>query len=104
MISLISAIGLIFIGVILKFYPPKEINCIYGYRTKTSMKNKKIWDIAQKYCAYSLIILGISNLTIGLWATAVPSNLNTYNVQLLFLIISSIFSIVIDEVMLKQIK
>lgn len=104
MISLISAITLIPLGIILKFYPPKEINSIYGYRTKTSVKNQKVWDIAQKYCAYSFIILGILNLTIGLWSMITPSNFNGYNMQILFLVITSILSILTDEMMLKQVK
>jgi uncharacterized membrane protein len=30
-------------------FPPKEINYLYGYRTKRSMKSKESWDFAQHY-------------------------------------------------------
>ncbi|MFK8101115.1 MAG: SdpI family protein [Saprospiraceae bacterium] len=30
-------------------YPPKEINQLYGYRTKRSMKNPATWKLANEY-------------------------------------------------------
>ncbi len=30
--------------------PPKEINTVYGYRTKMSMKNRETWEFAHKCC------------------------------------------------------
>ncbi|MBV7441271.1 SdpI family protein [Weeksellaceae bacterium TAE3-ERU29] len=43
--------GLIFIiaGFILYQFPPKNINSLYGYRTKRSMKDIYHWSFAQKY-------------------------------------------------------
>ncbi|MAZ73399.1 MAG: SdpI/YhfL protein family [Flavobacteriaceae bacterium] len=29
--------------------PPKKINWLYGYRTRRSMANKKVWHAANKY-------------------------------------------------------
>ncbi|WJS95349.1 SdpI family protein [Flavobacterium johnsoniae] len=39
----------LFIMLITKVFPPKNINSLYGYRTSNSMKNKLNWDFAQKY-------------------------------------------------------
>lgn len=39
----------LFIMMITKLFPPKNINSLYGYRTSNSMKNKLNWDFAQKY-------------------------------------------------------
>lgn len=52
--------GLIFMlaGIILMKYPPKEINSLYGYRTKNSMKNIKRWQFAQKYASKKMILWG----------------------------------------------
>lgn len=54
-------------GVILYFFPPKNINFLYGYRTKNSMKNQQNWNIAQKSSALKLmqsgiLLLGVSSL------------------------------------------
>lgn len=31
-------------------HPPKQINSVYGYRTKMSMKNMETWNYAHWYC------------------------------------------------------
>lgn len=64
-------VGLIFVivGFIVFKFPPKNINYLYGYRTKSSMKSKERWNFAQKYssklmiyCGLGLIALSISGL------------------------------------------
>ncbi len=53
--------GVIFIlaGFIMLKFPPKEINHLYGYRTKSSMKNQPRWSFAQKYSSIEMIKLGV---------------------------------------------
>ncbi|RRO13974.1 SdpI family protein [Flavobacteriaceae bacterium 14752] len=66
-LGLIST-GIIFVvaGLILLKNPPKEINWLYGYRSKTSMKNQKIWDFAQTYSAKVMMKLGLALIFISL--------------------------------------
>src|SRR5690554_4471477 len=48
--------------ILLAFYyfKPKEINPLYGYRTKRSMRNQASWDYAQDYCSkWWLLILPV---------------------------------------------
>lgn len=47
------------VGLIMKYFPPQEINGLYGYRTNRSMKNKTAWDFAQKYAAAQMLVFGI---------------------------------------------
>lgn len=49
--------GIVFIpaGIILYFFPPKKINYLYGYRTKSSMKSHERWTFAQKFAAIQMI-------------------------------------------------
>ncbi len=60
-------IGAIFIvsGIILLYKPPKDINPIYGYRTKRSMKNMTLWKEGNTYSAKLLIKYGIAYIVIG---------------------------------------
>lgn len=53
--------GIVFlaVGVILRVFPPRRMNLVYEYRTNLSMRNKEIWDEAQRYSANSFIVLGI---------------------------------------------
>lgn len=55
------SVGLISIiaGWILLKFPPKKINSLYGYRTKSSMKSQERWDFAQHYSAKQMIRLGV---------------------------------------------
>ena len=52
-------------GYITKRFPPKKINHLYGYRTKTSMRNQEVWDFAQRYSAREMIKLGIIMLILA---------------------------------------
>ena len=62
-------------GGILLRYPPKNINWLYGYRTRRSMKDQQRWDFAQKYSARELIRTGVIMVLVGLagvWIHADP--------------------------------
>lgn len=60
-------IGIIFIlaARILQKNPPTDINAAYGYRTKRSMKNKKLWDAGNKYGAEVMKKNGFIMILIG---------------------------------------
>ena len=55
---------MLFLAWLLKKFPPKKINHLYGYRTKRSMKSQLAWESANKYsslvffnvCLYSFLI------------------------------------------------
>ncbi|WP_080873897.1 SdpI family protein [Oceanobacillus timonensis] len=66
MLVFLTGLGTLVASIILKISSPDNINSIYGYRTKRSMKNQKLWDFAQKYSAKILIIVGILNILIGI--------------------------------------
>ena len=40
---------MLLLGWLLKKFPPKKINHLYGYRTQRSMKNQAIWEVANTY-------------------------------------------------------
>ena len=37
------------VAFVFRFFPPKKINYLYGYRTSSSMKNIESWNLANKY-------------------------------------------------------
>ncbi|MDA9851449.1 SdpI family protein [Flavobacteriaceae bacterium] len=55
-------------------YPPKRINHLYGYRTKKSMSNLKIWKFAQSYAAKKMQGLGFSLFFLGLILSVIDIN------------------------------
>ncbi|WP_377867287.1 SdpI family protein [Bacillus sp. R86525] len=60
-------IGIIFIlaALILQKNPPTDINAAYGYRTKRSMKSKKLWDAGNRYSAEVMKQNGFIMMLIG---------------------------------------
>jgi len=73
-------LGMIFLlaGLIQRWYPPKKINALYGYRTESSMKDQQSWDEANRYStalmiryawimiiAGAIITLALAQLTIS---------------------------------------
>lgn len=44
----------------------KKINWFIGYRTRKSMKNKKMWKLAHQYCSKLWIYIGIITLFISI--------------------------------------
>ena len=49
---------MLLLGWLLKKFPPKKINHLYGYRTQRSMKNQATWEAANTYS--TLVFLKIS--------------------------------------------
>ena len=49
---------MLLLGWLLKKFPPKKINHLYGYRTQRSMKNQATWEAANTYS--SLVFFKIS--------------------------------------------
>ncbi|HDR7710565.1 TPA: SdpI family protein [Bacillus cereus] len=60
-------IGVIFLiaAIILQKNPPTDINAVYGYRTKRSMKNKVLWDAGNRYSAEVMKQNGFIMMVIG---------------------------------------
>lgn len=67
-VSPLSVVGIIFIiaGILTFIFPPKTINRLYGYRTKTSMKNQQTWDFAQVYVAKKMVVIGLIMLLLSI--------------------------------------
>ena len=61
---LIIPVTMLLAGIMLYKYPLKKINFFIGYRTCKSMKDKKSWDIANRYCGEICIKLGVVLLVI----------------------------------------
>lgn len=53
--------GFIFflVALIMYYYPPKNINSLYGYRTSSSMKSQEIWDFSQRFSSLRMIEGGL---------------------------------------------
>ena len=64
---LIPVIMVIFGGIFRK-KTPVDINYIFGYRTKRSMKNNMTWNFAHAYCGKLWFIIGSAIIPISILA------------------------------------
>jgi uncharacterized membrane protein len=104
---IISSIGLVFViaGLIMKKFPPKKINDLYGYRTKTSMRDQETWDRSQIISAKLMIIYGAIYVLVNLILSLLINDINT-NIFIIYTLISligiSIIMIYHTEKKIKQ--
>jgi len=59
-------------GFVTTKFPPKNINQIYGYRTKASMKNQERWDFAQKRSSHDLKLFGFGMMIFSIGGMFLP--------------------------------
>ena len=105
--QMLLSVGFLFIivGFIMYTFPPKKINGLYGYRTKSSMKNQQKWNFAQTYSAKVMMLTGLIfaflSPTKGLFET---SETNDTILAVGVMIIGSVIMILVVEKALKKIK
>lgn len=66
--TMMTPILMIFIGLLWKKHPPKQINSFYGYRTARSMQSQEAWDFAHAYHAKIWLLWGSVLLILSLAA------------------------------------
>lgn len=72
--NIFSSIIFIIVGVILKVWPPKEINYIFGYRTFFAMKNQETWKEGNEFSGTMMILSGVIALIFSLLITVLYWN------------------------------
>ena len=93
-IPLLVGLLFIFVGLILRFSPPKKINWFYGYRTPRAMKNQERWNFAQKYSGRQLIFWGMVNVLVaisGFWVKPDNEEANIIAVGVIMIAVISLF-------------
>lgn len=97
--------GIIFFligGVFFKYFPPRKINHIYGWRTSFAMKNIDIWNEAQRYGANIFIIGGLINTFTGLLLYALWRSMHE-TIGLIAMFVSLAVILLIGELHLRQV-
>lgn len=100
---MLLSIGIIcaMIGLVFKAFPPRKINFLYGYRTKSAMKNQDTWNMAQNYSASALIMLGFAYIIIGFILNKLVNNLKESHQSAVFLIGIAILIIFVESKLKK---
>jgi uncharacterized membrane protein len=87
--SLLCGLAFIIMGMSMYYYPPKEINSLYGYRTGSSIESQERWDFAQRFCAILAMKVSIIMIIVSLLAYLVPVDTAIKQLSGVFLVIIS---------------
>ena len=68
---LLIPLTMIFFGWLLFRKTPKEINYVYGYRTKRSMMNEETWRFANQYFGKAWYLCGLLSALLSVIAIAI---------------------------------
>ena len=71
-IALVTGFPFVLMGLVFKFFPPKDINSIYGYRTSSSMRNPETWQSANQFAAKLMIQMGALLVGVGVVTYVLP--------------------------------
>ena len=85
-----------------KYFPPKKVNSLYGYRTSTSMKSQENWMLANSYSAHFFLITMSLLLAISLFLEWI--NFDATILLAVLLVITIVLMIVLTEKKLKEAK
>ncbi len=85
-----------------KYFPPKKINSLYGYRTSTSMKSQENWKLANSYSAHFFLISMSMLLAVSLFLVWI--NFDATILLAVLLVITIVLMIVLTEKKLKEAK
>jgi len=85
------------------YYPPKEINSLYGYRTGSSMKSQERWDFAQRFCAILAMKISVVMIIVSLLFYLVPADTDIKQISGVFLLIlGTVYLFYSTETAIKQ--
>lgn len=61
-------LGLLFMvfGLLLYYFPPKNRNIIYGYRTQSSLKTPESWAFSQPYAGLRMLVGGAVTMILSI--------------------------------------
>lgn len=93
------------VGLLWGKYPPENINWIYGYRTRRSMREQRNWDYAHRYYTKVSLYLGLALTALTIIGIIVLYGETLIYIGHIFLIIQMIVliaSIVITEIELAR--
>lgn len=102
-LPVLIAAAFILAGSIQYFFPPKQINSLYGYRTKRSSLNQQNWEAAQTFSAIRLVASGMLLLLVASVIYYFKMSVNWSVIIALATLLGSIIYVVVStEKMLKQ--
>lgn len=98
-------LGFIFLGFLLRFYPPENINNSLGYKTPFARKNKYTWQEGNRFCGSILLLVGIIFIPSSILIRHLYFNNSNLSrtISMLYLLFLLLATIVFTEMHLRKI-
>jgi uncharacterized membrane protein len=97
------SLSLLVVTILVRVFPPKGINHLYGYRTPASMRDEASWKIANDYSSKYLLIISISIFILQLLLSSLFGiTKTTVTISVLVLAIAVISMIIMTERQIKK--
>jgi len=89
-------------SLIFKFFPPKKINNLYGYRTTRSMKSQETWDMGNIYCFNLMVLASVATIFLQSILILTLSKGNSMMISVLVMVSLLVGTIPLTERHLKK--
>lgn len=85
LMTLMLTLTMIVFGLVFLKRPPRNINSLYGYRTRMSSKNQETWDFAHEYAGRVWLNTGLFALACSIAVIILLKNSKDYERYMLTL-------------------
>ena len=82
-------------GRIFMKHPPKNINSVYGYRTRMSSLNKETWNFAHQYAGRFWVYSGTINLCAALLLIIILRNTDCFETAATYIIFAELIPLLL---------
>lgn len=65
-VTTLSGISSLLAAACVRWRTPKQINSLYGYRSRRSKASQENWDFAQEYSIHRMLEVGVALTLVGL--------------------------------------
>ncbi|MCR9286026.1 MAG: SdpI family protein [Bacteroidetes bacterium] len=93
---------IILVGYLLKKYPPKKINYIYGYRTPMSMKNENTWKEGNEYSMEMMVKMGVLTTIFQVLMHVFFGLETSIMLSSIFLVVGLLLTVILTEIHLRK--
>ncbi|WP_430742935.1 SdpI family protein [Bacillus atrophaeus] len=106
MIGLIGGGLMVIVGFLVKCFPPRHINSLYGYRTRLSMSEDTLWKEGNRYSANVMLISGLFVMGAGFVSDTIlgPETIINIILQFIYLLTACSLTFFATQTRLKKLK
>jgi uncharacterized membrane protein len=72
LVSFFTGLSFLIVALISSKWPPREINMLYGYRSRRARKSQEAWDFAQQFGNRRMFEIAFVQMAVGVMGLWIP--------------------------------